>query len=89
MRFKFPAEHKINGKFHDAELQIVHENAEKERAFVSIMLTAKSVGYEVIDSLIGKFTIDLFADRKQHKAGFIGCLDAKPNLMDILGIKTW
>lgn len=89
VRFKFPAEHKINGHFADAELQIVHENPEKERSFVSLMLTAKNAGHETMDGLIGKFTIDLYAKREQHKAGFIGCLDATPNLMDILHKKDW
>lgn len=63
VRFKIPAEHKINGKFADAEMQIVHENQEKERSFVSLMLTEKNAGHEIMDNMVGKFTIDLFPKR--------------------------
>lgn len=89
VRFKFPAEHSVNGKFHDGEMQIVHINEEKERAFVSIFLSAKSTGHEIMDTLMGTFKTDLFAERSQHKAGYRQCIDATPNMIDILNKKDW
>lgn len=38
MRFKFPAEHTINGKQYDMEVQIGHTNSENDRAFVSLLI---------------------------------------------------
>lgn len=89
VRFKFKSEHSVDGKYFDCEMQIVHENEQKEKAILSIFLQPRTTGYEIIDELIGKFTIDLYADRKQHKAGFIGCLDATPDLMHMLEKKDW
>ena len=40
-----------------------------------------------MDDVLGKFLFDEYPDRKKNKAGFVGCLNSRPNLMNIL--KKW
>lgn len=40
-----------------------------------------------MDAVLNKFNFELYEERSQHTAGFIGCLDATPDMEQILKIK--
>lgn len=88
VRFKFKSEHSIDNKFFDGELQIIHENQQKEKLIISLFLQISKANTKKFDSLMNKFKILAVEDRKRHKVWFSGCLNAKPNLIDLLGTKN-
>ena len=69
-------------------MQIIHENAEKQKMIMSLMLTLSASGTKKFDGLMNKLKVLAIEDRKKHKVWFKGCLNAKPNLIDLLGMKN-
>lgn len=63
VRFKFPAEHTIDGKQFDMEIQIGHTNSENDRAFVSLLIKKSNQDSEEMDKVLNQFMFELYEDR--------------------------
>jgi hypothetical protein len=55
---------------------------------LSIMLSISASGTKKFDGFLNRLKVLALEDRKKHKVWFKGCLNAKPNLIDLLGKKN-
>jgi hypothetical protein len=52
------------------------------------MLSISASGTKKFDGFLNRLKVLALEDRKKHKVWFKGCLNAKPNLIDLLGKKN-